>query len=197
MALPVKLPAWNLLDSQFYDGDTRVRHPFHFSASIFSLSCQFYILKIPVNIVCFIREKSYWISTLISLSKLMRKFLKDLLSSGERMVLWSSFMDVCCTTSKGGSEWNRMVVDAKGGGEDGIFNFYADIINHLPIKSTSKMTNFAGIKFCALTLWNFVISPEFNIRYALSPNFLTATRMMSLKSFLILWNRLDNNVTPR
>ena len=175
----------------------RVRHPFHFSPNIFSLCCQFFILKILVNIVCFIREKSYWISTLISLSKLMRKFLKDLLSSGERMVLWSSFMDVCCTTSKGGSEWNRMVMDAKGGGEDGIFNFYADIINHLPIKSTSKMTNFAGIKFCALTLWNFVISPEFNIRYALSPNFLTATRMMSLKSFLILWNRLDNNVTPR
>ena len=61
-------------------------------------------------------------------------------------------MDVCCTTSEGGSEWNRMVVDAKGGGEDGIFNFYADIINHLLIRSTSRMTNFAGLKFCALTL---------------------------------------------
>ena len=45
-----------------------------------------------------------------------------------------------------------MVVDAKGGGEDGIFNFYADIINHLLIRSTSRMTNFAGLKFCALTL---------------------------------------------
>ena len=146
-----------------------------------------------MNIVCFIREKSYWISTLISLSKL----LEDLLSSGERMVLWSSFMDVCCTTSEGGSEWNRMVVDAKGGGEDGIFNFYADIINHLLIRSTSRMTNFAGLKFCALTLWNFVISPEFNITYTLSPNLLTATRMMSLKIFLISWKTLDNNVTPR
>ena len=169
-----------------------VRHPFHFSPNIFSLSCQFYILKIPVNIVYFIREKSYWISTLISLSKL----LEDLLSSGERMVLWSSFMDVCCTTSEGGSEWNRMVVDAKGGGEDGIFNFYGDIINHLPIRSTSRVANFAGIKFCSLSLWNFVISPEFDIMYALSPSFLTATRMMSVKIFLISWNRLDNNVIP-
>ena len=174
-----------------------VRHPFHFSPNIFSLSCQFYILKIPVHIVCFIREKSYWISTLISLSKLMRKILKDILSSGERTVLWSSFMDVCCTTSEGGAEWNRMVVDAKGGGEDRIFNFYLDIINHLPLRSTSKGANFAGIKFCALTRWNFVILPELNIIYALSPNFLTATRMMSLKIFLISWNRLDNKVTPR
>ena len=132
-----------------------VRHPFHFSPNIFSLSCQFYILKIPVNIVWFIREKSYWISTLISLSKLMRKILKDLLSSGERMVLWSSFMDVCCTTSEGGAEWNRMVVDAKGGGKDRIFNFYSDIINHLPLRSTSRGANFAGIKFCALNTVKF------------------------------------------
>ena len=64
-----------------------VRHLFHFSPNIFSLFCQFYIFKILVNIVCFIREKRYWISTLISLSKLMRKILKYLLSSGERMVL--------------------------------------------------------------------------------------------------------------
>ena len=132
-----------------------VRHPFHFSPNIFSLSCQFYILKIPVHIVCFIREKSYWISTLISLSKLMRKILKDLLSSGERMVLWSSFMDVCCTTLEGGAEWNRMVVDAKGEGEDNIFNFYSDIINHLPLRSTSRGANFAGIKFCALDTVKF------------------------------------------
>ena len=81
-----------------------IRHLFHFSPNITSLFCQFYILKIPVNIECFIREKSYWISTLISLSKLMRKILKYLLSSGERMVLWSSFMDVCCTTSEGKAE---------------------------------------------------------------------------------------------
>ena len=174
-----------------------VRHLFHFSPNIFSIFCQFYILKIPVNIVCFIREKSYWISTLISLSRLMRKILKDLLSSGERMVLWSSFMYVCCTTSEGGVEWNRMVVDAKGGGEDRIFNFYLDMINHLPLRSTSRGANFARIKFCALTRWNFVISPEFNIMYVLSPNFLTATRMMSLKIFLISWNRLDNKITPR
>ena len=174
----------------------RVRHPFHFSPNIFSLCCQFYILKILVNILCFIREKSYWISTLISLSKLMRKILEDRFSSGERIALWSSFMDVCCTTWEGGSEWNRMLVDAKGGGEDGIFNFFADIINHLPIRSTSRMENFAGIKFCAMTLWSFVISPEFNIMYALSPKFLTATRMMSLKVILISWNRLDKNVTP-
>ena len=65
----------------------RVRHPFHFSPNIFSLCCQFYILKILVNIVCFIREKSYWISTLISLSKLMRKILEDRFSSGERIAL--------------------------------------------------------------------------------------------------------------
>ena len=174
-----------------------VRHPFHFSPNIFSLSCQFYILKIPVHIVCFIREKSYWISTLISLSKLMRKILKDLLSSGERMVLWSSFMDVCCTTLEGGTEWNRIVLDAKGGSEDRIFNFYLDIINDLALRSTSRGANFAGIKFCALARRNFVISPEFHIMYTLSPNFLTATRMMSLKIFLISWNRLDNRVTPR
>ena len=89
-----------------------VWHPFHFPPNIFSLSCQLYTLKILVNIVCFIREKSYWISTLISLSKLMRKIPKDRLSSGERMVLWSSFMNVCCITWEGGSEWNQMVVDA-------------------------------------------------------------------------------------
>ena len=45
-----------------------------------------------------------------------------------------------------------MVVDAKGGGEDEIFNIFADIINHLPIRSTSRVENFAGIKFCAMTL---------------------------------------------
>ena len=64
-----------------------VRHPFPFSPKIFSLCCQFYILKILVNILCFIREKSYWISILISLSKLTRKILKDRLSSGDRMAL--------------------------------------------------------------------------------------------------------------
>ena len=152
LALPVTLPAWNLFDSQFCDGDTRGVTPFHFSPKIFSLSCQFYTLKILVNIVCFIREKSYWISTLISLSKLMRKIPKDRLSSGERMVLWSSFMNVCCITWEGGSEWNRMVVNAKGGEKGALFNFFADIINHLPMRSTSRVANFAGIKFCASTL---------------------------------------------
>ena len=34
-----------------------VERPFHFSRSIFSLSCQFYILKILVTIACFIRKK--------------------------------------------------------------------------------------------------------------------------------------------
>ena len=135
-----------------------VRHLFHFSPNIFSLYCQFYILKIPVHIVCFIREKSYWISTLISLSKLMRKILKYLLSSGERMVLWSSFMDVCCTTSEGGAEWNRMVVDATGGGEDRIFNFYSDIINHLPLRSTSRGAISQGLNFahwhCKILLYH-------------------------------------------
>ena len=129
-----------------------VWHPFHFPPNIFSLSCQLYTLKILVNIVCFIREKSYWISTLISLSKLMRKIPKDRLSSGERMVLWSSFMNVCCITWQGGSEWNRMVVNAKGGEKGALFNFFADIINHLPMRSTSRVANFAGIKFCASTL---------------------------------------------
>ena len=75
-----------------------VGHPFHFSLNIFSLSCQFYIHKILVTIVCFIREKSYGTSTLISLSKHLRKILKDCLSSEERMVLWSLFIDICCTT---------------------------------------------------------------------------------------------------
>ena len=174
-----------------------VGHPFHFSRSIFSLSCQFYILKILVTIVCFIREKSYGTSTLISLSKVLRKIPKDSLSSEERMVLWSLFMDVCCTTWEGSSKCNRMVVDAKGEREGGIFNFFADIINHLPIRSPSRVAKFAGIEFCPLILWSFVISPELNIMYTLSPNVLTATRMMSLRVFLISWNILDRNITPR
>ena len=46
---------------------------FHFSANIFSLSCQIYIHMILGNSVCFIKENSYCISVLILLSKLMRK----------------------------------------------------------------------------------------------------------------------------
>ena len=53
---------------------------------------------------------------------------------------------------EGGPEWNRMVLDAKGGGEAGIFSFFEGIINHLPIRSTSSVANFVGIKFYALVL---------------------------------------------
>ena len=60
--------------------------------------------------------------------------------------------DVCCTTWEGSSECNRMVVDAKGGREGGIFNFFADILNHLPIRSPSRVAKFAGIEFCPLIL---------------------------------------------
>ena len=98
---------------------------------------------------------------------------------------------------EGSSECNRMVVDAKEGREGGIFNFFADIINHLPIRSTSRVAKLARIKFYPLILWSFVISPELNIMYTLSPNFLRATRMMSLRVFLISWNRLDRKITPR
>ena len=150
-------------------------------------TCKYYVLY---------QRKSYWISTWISLSKLIRKIPKDRLSREERMVLSSSFMDVCCTTWKDSSKWNRIVVDAKVGGKSGIFDFFTDIINHLPIRSYSRVANFAGIKFCALILWSFVISPEFNFMYTLSPNFLTATRLMPLRVFLISWNRLDKNITP-
>ena len=82
----------------------------------------------------------------------MRKIPKDHLSSRERIVLSSSFMDFCCTTWEGSSKWNRMVVDAKVGGEGGIFNFFADIINHLPIRSTSRVAKLARIKFYPLIL---------------------------------------------
>ena len=122
-------------------------HPFHILAFLSVL----YTYDTGKYCVLYLR-KCYWISTLISLSKLMRKIPKDHLSSRERIVLSSSFMDVCCTTWAGSSKWNRMVVDAKVGGEGGIFNFFADIINHLPIRNTSRVANFAGIKFFALIL---------------------------------------------
>ena len=67
-------------------------------------------------------------------------------------------MDVCCTTSEGGAKWNRMVVDAKGGGKDRTFNFYSDIINHLPLKSTSRGQISQGLIFaqwhCKILLYH-------------------------------------------
>ena len=141
LALPVTLPAWNLLDSRFYYEDTRGTTPFHFSPNIFSLSCQFYVLKILVNIEWL---KSYWLSTMIFQCTSKR-------SSFEREVGGSfKFIYECpLYYVAGGLEWNRMVLDTKGGGEGGIFNFFAEIINHLPIGSTSRVANF--VKFCYIT----------------------------------------------
>ena len=93
-------------------------------------------------------------------------------------------MAVRCTTWAGGSEWNRIVLDARGGGEGGIFDFFVEIIKHLPIKSTSRVGNFA--KFCYITSIYLVLRMPFLRTFS-------ATRMRSLRVFLISGNGLDKN----
>ena len=69
-----------------------------------------------------------------------------------------------------------MVLDGRGGGRGGIFNFFAEIINNLPIRSTSRVAN----------LRNFIISPVFSIVYVLSSNFFSYTDEVS-ESFFNFW----------
>ena len=142
-ALPVTLPAWNLLDFQYYDGDTGGTTHFHFSPNILSLSCQFYILKILVTIVCFIKAKSVLHKYIDLTVRAYEENSMHRLSSGERMDLWSSFLISVVQNGREGSEWYRIVLDARVVGEGGIFDF--------PCKYHKWFTHrkyFTGSKFC-------------------------------------------------
>ena len=87
-------------------------------------------------------------------------------------------MAVRCTTWAGGSEWNRMVLDARGGGEGGIFDFFCG--NH---KTFTHKKYFKGGKFREVLLYHKYI---FSIAYALSPNFFSYTDEVT-ESFFNFW----------
>ena len=69
-----------------------------------------------------------------------------------------------------------MVLDGRGGGEGGVFNFFAEIINHLPIRSISRVAN----------LQSFIISPVFSTVYVFSSNFFRYIDEVS-ESFFDFW----------
>ena len=124
-ALPVTLPAWNLLDFQYYDGDTGGTTHFHFSPNILSLSCQFYILKILVTIVCFIKAKSVLHKYIDLTVRAYEENSMHRLSSGERMDLWSSFL---ISVVQNGREGVRMVPDcSRCEGSRGRWNFWLSL----------------------------------------------------------------------
>ena len=128
------------------------------------------------------QTKSYWISTLIFQCTSKR-------SSFERGAGGSlKFIYECPLYYMGG--WVRMESDGfECEGRRGRWNFQLFCGNH---KSFTHKKYFKGGKFCEALLYHqyLVLCMSFLQTFS-------ATRMRSLRVFLISGDRLDKNVTPR